>query len=117
MDLMTKRQFESCMERVFERFDRQDELLLAIKSRGEVQGDLSGDIRLYDNQDVCRLLQVSKRTLQRYRSIGVLSYKVVGKKTYYTEADILRFLSNNVKEYDTNDIEFYRARIRNLFNK
>ena len=31
------------------------------------------------------LLQISKRTLQRYRSIGALPYKTLGKKTYYSE--------------------------------
>ena len=41
------------------------------------------------------LLQISKRTLQRYRSVGALPYKTLGKKTYYSEEDVLTFLSNH----------------------
>ena len=74
-------------------------------------------IRLFDNQDLCLLLQISKRTLQRYRSEGALAYKTLGKKTYYSETDVLDFLSKHVKDFRQNDIEFYKARIRNLFNK
>ena len=33
-----------------------------------------------------------KRQLQRYRSIGALPYKTLGKKTYYSEEDVLTFL-------------------------
>ncbi len=71
----------------------------------------------FDNQDLCMLLQISKRTLQRYRSEGALSYKTLGKKTYYSETDVLDFLSKHVKDFRQNDIEFYKARIRNMFNK
>ncbi|MEO3507261.1 DNA-binding protein, partial [Phocaeicola vulgatus] len=55
--------------------------------------------------------------LQRYRSEGALSYKTLGKKTYYSETDVLDFLSKHVKDFRQNDIEFYKARIRNMFNK
>ncbi len=34
---------------------------------------LNGE-RLYDNQEVCLLLRISKRTLQRYRNNGVLKF-------------------------------------------
>ena len=60
---------------------------------------------------------VSISNLQRYRSEGALAYKTLGKKTYYSETDVLDFLSKHVKDFRQNDIEFYKARIRNLFNK
>ena len=34
---------------------------------------LNGE-RLYDNQEVCQLLRISKRTLQRYRNNGALKF-------------------------------------------
>ncbi len=74
-------------------------------------------IRMFDNQDLCMLLQISKRTLQRYRSIGALPYKTLGKKTYYSEEDVLTFLSEHVKDFRKEDIAFYKARIHNFFNK
>ena len=66
---------------------------------------------------LCMLLQISKRTLQRYRSIGALPYKTLGKKTYYSEEDVLTFLSEHVKDFRKEDIAFYKARIHNFFNK
>ena len=61
------------MQKLMERLDRQDELLLSMKAEGQ-QPTLSESVRLFDNQDLCMLLQISKRTLQRYRSIGALPY-------------------------------------------
>ena len=73
--------------------------------------------RLLNTAQAAELLNVSTRTLQRYRSEGALSYKTLGKKTYYSETDVLDFLSKHVKDFRQNDIEFYKARIRNMFNK
>ena len=116
MELLTRNNFEGWMQKLMERLDRQDELLLAMKAE-ERQPALTESIHLFDNQDLCMLLQISKRTLQRYRSEGALSYKTLGKKTYYSETDVLDFLSKHVKDFRQNDIEFYKARIRNMFNK
>ena len=116
MELLTRNNFESWMQKLMERLDRQDELLLAMKAE-ERQPALTESIRLFDNQDLCMLLQISKRTLQRYRSIGALPYKTLGKKTYYSEEDVLKFLSEHVKDFRKEDIAFYKARIHNFFNK
>ena len=98
------------------KFNRQDELLLAMKAEGK-QPTITESIRLFDNQDLCMLLQISKRTLQRYRSVGALPYKTLGKKTYYSEEDVLTFLSNHIKDFKKEDIAFYKARIHNFFHK
>ena len=45
-----------------------------------------------DNEVVCSYLKISKRTLQRYRSNGVITYSLIGKKTYYTISEIKRLL-------------------------
>lgn len=45
-----------------------------------------------DNEAVCAYLKISKRTLQRYRSNGVIVYSLIGKKTYYTISEIKRLL-------------------------
>ena len=46
-----------------------------------------------------------------------LPYKTLGKKTYYSEEDVLTFLSNHIKEFKKEDIAFYKARIHNFFHK
>ena len=70
MELLTRNNFENWMQKVMERLDRQDEMLLSMQPSGKAPNPMNG-IRLFDNQDLCMLLQISKRTLQRYRSIGL----------------------------------------------
>ena len=82
MELLTRNNFEDWMQKLMERLDRQDELLLSLRPSGKAPNPMES-IRMFDNQDLCMLLQISKRTLQRYRSIGALPYKTLGKKTYY----------------------------------
>ena len=106
MELLTRNIFEGWMQKLMERLARQDELPALTES-----------IHLFDNQDLCMLLQISKRTLQRYRSVGALPYKTLGKKTYYSEEDVLTFLSNHIKDFKKEDIAFYKARIHNFFHK
>ena len=58
--------------------------------------------RLYDNQKVCQLLRISKRTLQRYRNNGALKFHSIYHKTYYKESDLHEFIRNN---FDENEIK------------
>lgn len=56
-----------------------------------------------DNQIVCELLHISKRTLQFYRNSSMLPYSQVGAKIYYRASDIDAFLNNN---YVTPSLKF-----------
>ncbi len=47
-----------------------------------------------DNQDVCEMLNISKRTLQSYRDNGVLEYTQVDRKIYYSVAEVNRFIND-----------------------
>lgn len=87
-------------EQLMKRLDRIDSYLekMAIKEKL-----LEGE-RLLDNQDVCQMLNVSKRTLQRYRSSGELPYQMVYHKTFYKESDVEAFIKANfAKGEDTGD--------------
>jgi hypothetical protein len=48
-----------------------------------------------DNGDVCRTLNISKRTLQSYRDKGILPYSQIEHKCYYRVEDIKRLLEQN----------------------
>ena len=48
-----------------------------------------------DNQDVCELLHISKRTLQHYRDSGKIPFSQVGAKIYYKATDIDDFLQSH----------------------
>jgi predicted DNA-binding transcriptional regulator AlpA len=86
-------------ERLMTRLDQIERYLekMAIKEKL-----LEGE-RLLDNQDVCQLLNVSKRTLQRYRSSGELPYQMIYHKTFYKESDVEAFIKANFQKRETLD--------------
>jgi len=93
--------FEAWMERIMDRFDKQDKKLDKMsKSRNMLDGEL-----LLDNQDLCQLLNVSKRTLQRYRACGELPYQMMYHKTYYKESDVHTFIRENFNKKKGNNKE------------
>ncbi|GHS91078.1 transcriptional regulator [Bacteroidia bacterium] len=100
---MTDRELTAFMQNWFERFmarfDRLDKHLekMAIKEKL-----LEGE-RLLDNQDVCQMLNVSKRTLQRYRSSGELPYQMLYHKTFYRESDVEAFIKANFAKGEDTD--------------
>ena len=63
------------------------------------------DEKMLDNQDLCFMLKVSKRTLQRYRSDGGLSYKKYGQKIYYKTSDVRDFVNRNHDYWDRKTFE------------
>ena len=46
-----------------------------------------------DNQDVCRILNIGKRTLQTYRDRGKLPFTQIDRKMYYKPADVEKVLN------------------------
>ena len=55
---------------------------------------MNGEIYL-SGEDVCKLLHISKRTLQQYRDDNILPYIQIGGKIIYKETDILTILEQN----------------------
>ena len=49
-----------------------------------------------DNADVCRMLNISKRTLQTYRDNGLIPYSNIGGKFFYKEVDIQQILEEGL---------------------
>lgn len=47
-----------------------------------------------DNQDVCRILGISLRTLQTFRDNGTLAYSQIGHKMFYKPEDVQRIIQN-----------------------
>lgn len=46
-----------------------------------------------DNQDVCQILNISKRTLQTFRDNGKLPFTRIGHKMYYKATDVKEIIS------------------------
>jgi len=84
-----KNLFEAWMERLLERMEMLERKLEKLNnSKSQLNGEA-----LLDNQDLCLLLKVSNRTLQRYRSSGILPYRRIQQKVYYLESDVHKFIS------------------------
>lgn len=79
--------------RVMERFDRIDENLQVKKQ--EVH-PLDGD-KLIDNQDMCQLLGVTKRTLARYRQHRLVRYYTIRGRIWYKASEVQEFLRQKGK--------------------
>ncbi|MBF8151456.1 helix-turn-helix domain-containing protein [Winogradskyella sp. F6397] len=70
--------------------DLKTRIELLRQSRAEVLKDT-----WIDNQDVLQTLHISKRTLQTFRTNGILSYSKIKGKFYYKVADIEQLLQDN----------------------
>ena len=95
MDLLTNE-----AEEVIE----QQQMIMLLRNRIEeilknYRPVMNGEIYL-SGEDVCRLLHISKRTLQQYRDDNILPFIQIGGKIIYKESDILNVLEQN---YVTND--------------
>lgn len=86
MEVITieKKTFDEMSEK-FDRFvDRVEEICQRYGDKG--MGEW------LDNQDVCRMLNISPRTLQTLRDNGTLAYSRINYKIYYKPRDVRRIL-------------------------
>ena len=71
---------------------------IKLLARLEELSTLAGEVRQkFDpqvSQDVCLLLNVTKRTLQTYRNKKLLPYTSVGGKFFYRESDVAEYLES-----------------------
>ncbi len=78
--MIEARTYEAMMSR-FEEFSKKVDLLCQ-RYGGKEPGEW------LDNQDVCMMLGISKRTLQSLRDSGKLEYSIVGRKVFYRPEDV-----------------------------
>lgn len=77
----------------------QQEMIMQLRKRIEeilknYRPVMNGEIYL-SGEDVCKLLHISKRTLQQYRDDNILPFIQIGGKIIYKESDILTILEQN----------------------
>lgn len=76
-------------ERMMEKFDAFTRKIEGICKK---HGD-KGLQKWMDNQEVCMIMNISKRSLQTYRDNGTLPYTQIGHKIYYKPEDIKQVMS------------------------
>lgn len=91
--LLEKEYFDIWMHRIMDLLERIE------RNQGPVEVPeypmAENGEKLYDNYDLCRMLHISKRTLQRYRTQYGLPYQMLNQKAFYRETDVLRFIEEN----------------------
>ncbi|RHD53439.1 helix-turn-helix domain-containing protein [Phocaeicola plebeius] len=83
------RTYEAIMER-FEQIVRKVDALCEQGGGKELK-------KWLDGQDVCAILNISKRTLQSLRDSGKLSYTQINRMMYYKPEDVERLI-NDISE-------------------
>lgn len=82
--IIQKDAFEE-MAAKFSRFTERVDALLAKQDGKSLNGWM-------DNQEVCRQLNISPRTLQTLRDNGTLAYSQINHKVFYRPEDVLRIV-------------------------
>ena len=81
----------------------RNEILNLAETCQKASGEQSKHTDWLHNGDVCKLLNISKRTLQHYRDTGVLPFSQIGHKCYYKREDVERLLeTKSVNQTQTN---------------
>ena len=82
--MSTGNEFQQIMDKLNAMDQKLDRM---IKVKNAMDGD-----KLLDNHDLCMLLGVTKRTLQRYRQLQKIIFYRIDGKTYYKASEIQEFL-------------------------
>ncbi len=79
---------------IVSRLDRIIALLTDLK-KGTLVGEAvaAAAKEYYTNNDLCRILRVSKRTLARYRQKKLIPYYMIRGKVYYKVSEAQNFLN------------------------
>jgi hypothetical protein len=79
---------------LFQISQKQDEILAMLKGFRN-GGVVDNKDSLYDLTDLEKKLHVSRRTLFKYLSAGILGHSKIGKKIYVSEKELQQFLVLN----------------------
>ena len=79
---------------MFQGLEKMEKMLSVIE---KMQKSLFNGGRFLTDEELSKVLRVSRRTLQEYRTFGVVPYYMVQGKTLYKESDILKILEDSYK--------------------
>jgi len=85
--MITHRSIQNSLKGISENLQR-------IESK--LDGSTPGLCDWYDSQDICRLLNISKRTLAHYRERGFIPYSRISGKVFYRLSDIEDSLNSHI---------------------
>ena len=83
----------------------RNEILSLVETCYKAFGEQSKHTDWLHNGDVCKLLNISKRTLQHYRDTGVLPFSQIGHKCYYRREDVELLIQTKSEKSKTDRIK------------
>ena len=73
--------------------DKKQEAILSLLTELHGSGAVNNKEKVYDLTDLEQLLKISRRTLFKHLSSGILEHTKIGKKIYIREEQLQKFLS------------------------
>ena len=83
----------------FDRFlRRMRKVSAALADRTKDIKPMFGGTRLLTDSEACAILKVGKRTMQEYRTNGIVPYYLIAGKVLYREQDLEELLQRHYKK-------------------
>ncbi|WP_304721874.1 helix-turn-helix domain-containing protein [uncultured Alistipes sp.] len=82
-------QQDPCIKDILQRLEHTDKVLDRLSK--SVKRTFNGE-RFISDSELSRVLRISRRTLQDYRSAGILPYYLISGKALYKESDVQQML-------------------------
>lgn len=82
-------QQDPCIKDILQRLGHTDKVLDKLSK--SLKRTFNGE-RFISDSELSRVLKISRRTLQDYRSAGILPYYLISGKAFYKESDIQQML-------------------------
>ena len=79
---------------MFQGLEKMEKMLSVIENMPK---SLFNSERVLTDEELSKILRVSRRTLQEYRTFGVVPYYMVQGKALYKESDIMKILDDTYK--------------------
>ena len=90
-EILTSYYFDGILRRMRKVYD-------ALTDRAKDIKPMFGGTRLLTDPEACAILKVGKRTMQEYRTNGIVPYYLIAGKVLYREQDLEELLQRHYKK-------------------
>ena len=90
-EILTSDYFDGILQRMRKVYD-------ALTDRAKDIKPMFGGTRLLTDPEACAILKVGKRTMQEYRTNGIVPYYLIAGKVLYREQDLEELLQRHYKK-------------------
>ena len=82
-------------ERIEDILKRLDEQMTFVVAKMKLNEKIDPEDVFFDNQEFMKLMNISKRTAQEWRTTKIILCSQIGNKIYYRLSDIKRLINDN----------------------